>query len=614
VVPSPVPAPAPAPAPGLVTVSPLMTKCAMLTELTRQASDKIKAIKMWAKEDGMQGGVSTGNAEKDMDKQVQSAKTENPEAKDPDLVLTVKGVIHVGEKLDSILKKSNFCNMPADDDDDDDDDEEAEGVDDKEDEDIKINETSILELLSWEGDMSGAVEKFEKDVHPHGLKWWRYRYEYTMVESIVLAFSVMLLYFVMWLLSAVSFSKIYKFYKTGRTDCMHRYAWTYLVFHAASLMFMVTLAYMLYIPWGDSNIFDIFAGAFHDLVDGRANVPFLGYSWMYMALDVQFQLFACFALYSLFIVMVVNNFQKALEDWKSLSEGDEDAGHSPINVEIYKELGAIMTRRVENTAAYQQIFKDCKLGLEGVDGLDISKLRIEGVDWVGSGMVPAWNEFKFHLYLTDGLGKAVEHLVEVSLTTNLFLSCSALVVCLLAQHFEVAFMYFLPGFTTIGFLLFIGCYFVARHFRHLSNRDDHTTPSKYVTAHSFCRAIQVTLYCLFYSFSRLLLSNDIFEFYVVVYLAAAIGLAVVLGLLAVFAGQLVKQTTCALILPPHITEGELKQRLEQVAYWHTTEKCHECGAQQFPAMQSRSREWAGKRPLGDRQETPDSARPYSWRA
>merc|ERR1719502_1941656 len=99
---------------------------------------------------------------------------------------------------------------------------------------------------------------------------------------------------------------------------------------------MVCVAYMLYMPWGKFNIFDVLAKVIHVAIDDSINVPFLGYSWMYMALDVQFQLFVTFSLYSLFVIMVVFNYQKALEDWKAISEGAEESSIKPINAELYR--------------------------------------------------------------------------------------------------------------------------------------------------------------------------------------------------------------------------------------------------------------------------------------
>jgi len=611
----------------------------MLTELTRQAAERINAIKSWAERGGFEKKEHKHKDKKlraakhDMDKhhrhhdhddeeesmflqEAEEDKAEDvasAEAADPDLFFSVNGILAVGKKLDHMMKDANFCNRgPAEDDDDDDDEDVDEDLekdptedwdddDDEDDEEVvtKINETAILDLLNWEGDMKNAVTKFDKEVHPHGFKWWRYRYEYTIVESIVLAFSVMVMYLTMWILHGVSFFERFKFYKTGITQRLDRYAWGYFVFHAASLMVMVTTAYMLYIPWGKQNIFNIFAEAFHNLIDERFNVPFLGYSWLYMVLDVQFQLFVCFALYSLFLAMIAKNYQKALEDFKAISDERDDISISRHNQHLYTILEGIMRRRVQNTPEYINLFTAMKLSLRGIQVLDKS--------------LPGWHDFRLHLYLTDGLGKSLEYLCQVSLTTNIFLACSALVVATLAHHFQVAFMYFLPAFIVIGLVMFVASYLVSRYFRALSENDDHNTPAKWVTVHSYCRAIQIILYCIFFSFSRLLLSNDIFVFYPMVYISALIALAVVILVLVTFAARVIKETVCALILPPHLEQERFRNHLEQVVAWHTKEFCHESGTLQFPSHASLSQEWAGKVPIGERRDSLDSTRAYSWR-
>jgi len=288
-------------------------------------------VKHAAKNDGIRDDDDDDDDHSDpqkMEKQLnQEADPASTEAKDPDLAFSVKSVLKVGKQLEGLLKCGEFCSkVPQVYDDDDIDDDLSkdpskdwssdEDDDDEEDEEpvTKVNQTALMGLLEWESDMNNAVDKFETEVHPHGFKWWRYRYEYTIIESLVLAFSVMLLYCVMWLLHGVSFFDTHKFHKTGLPHSLYRYAWVYFLFHAASLMVMVTTAYMLYVPWGKGNIFDVCAEVFHDAVDGRANVPLLGYSWLYMILDVQFQLFVCFSLYALFVIMVCSNYVKAKRD------------------------------------------------------------------------------------------------------------------------------------------------------------------------------------------------------------------------------------------------------------------------------------------------------------
>jgi len=614
----------------------LEMQCRKLTDLVRKAAEEVDSIKAWAQHDGIvaptvgQQGTkppasrATGVSLLSTFSKIRAAST-NPgtsQEKDPDLTFAVQRVLTMSAGLDA-LRNGMFCGKvaPEDDEDDDDDDEDdvpspapapgpavaaVAAVEEIEEVPV-VNASAMTSLLVFQDDMKSAVDNFESSVHPHGNKWWRYRYEYTFVESFVVAFSVILLYGVMYLLHGVSFFGKFKFYNIGVTSRLYRYAWGYFVFHAAALMLMVTSAYFLYMPWGDSNIFDIGAKALHTAVDGRANLPILGHSWLIMVLDVQFQLFVCFAIYGLFIFFVIRNFQRALDDWKAIA--DEEVDKVPNrrlvpsfidNADLYTSFGDILLHRVQVSEPLQDAFRQARLRLPGVDTLDNPS--------------DDWHDFSLHLYLTDALGKALEYLVEVSLKSNGFIAVSSLCVAVLAHHFQVAFMYFLPIFVVIGFLLFAVGFIASRRLRRAARDRDNITSLNYVTLHNYCRAIQIVLYFVFFSFSRLLLSNDIFTNYPKVYMAACFGLAAILFFAWFIAGEILKETICGIVLPPHVDVAHFKKNLQLVAYWHTTENCHECGVRQLPCNASLSREWAGTKAVGTAAEKdPDTARPFSWR-
>jgi len=317
-----------------------------------------------------------------------------------------------------------------------------------------------------------------------------------------------------------------------------------------------------------------------------------------MVLDVQFQLFVCFALYGVFLTFVISNFQRALDDWKALNDGD-DEGQLAINTSLYKTCSEILTHRVQKSSSLHQIFAELQLRLANVDGL--SNGGADGFD------------FSLHLYLTDALGKALEYLVEVSLKSNVFLAISALLVAVLAHHYQVAFMYFLPIFIVIGFSVLVGGFLMGRNLRRQSRDHDHDKPLTWVTVHSYCRAIQIALYCVFFSFSRLLLSNDIFTDYPKVYLAAFVGLVIILFLAWLCGGEIIKETICAIVLPPQINDNRFKKNLQLVVYWHTTLNCHECGVRQLPRTASLSREFAGCKAVARPDSPQDTTRQFSWR-
>jgi len=642
--PSPGPYPGPAPAPAGKKIGPrkptkLEMQCQKLTDLVRKAGKHIDAIKKFAEHDGIvPGSAPAAPAPAERNSRAKSlllatlasgqflariaghgnANEGTSEAKDPDLSFAVVKILKVGSQLEG-LRDSSFCGklkngvIEEEDDDDDDDDSEEDFAGDSsdavagrnDDESVEVNGTAIAALLNFDQHMVGAVDGFEKGVHPHGKKWWRYRYEYTLIESYVLAVSVLLLYLVMYLLHGVSFFDKFKFYNVGLTSRLYRYAWGYFVFHAAALMVMVTVAYMIYMPWGKYNLFDYLAPWFREVIDTMfpgANVPYLGYSWLVMVLDVQFQLFVCFTMYALFIVLVTRNFARALDDWKAFSvnaatSGDASARRLPINDYHYKDFFEIMTHRVRSEPSFHQVFGDVRLRFRAVEGID-------------SHRQSGFNDFQLHLYFTDNFGKALVYLVEVSWRANLFICIAALCFAFLAHHFQVAFMYFLPVFIVLGVFIFACSYLVSRSLRY----HDHKQPLEHLTVHAYCRSIQLVLYAVFFSFSRLILSHDIFTDYPRVYLAALVGFLVAMFLAWVVAGEIMKATILAVILPHYSQQERFKMNLQHVAYWHTTENCHECGVRQAPTHASVNREWAGTDvKSGVPQSAATSGREFSFR-
>jgi len=407
----------------------------------------------------------------------------------------------------------------------------------------------------------------------------------------VIAWSIMVLHFVMKLLQGVTFFGNFKFYRTGLPHRFYRYSFVYFLFHAAALMVLVSLAYLLYVPWGQGNIFNIFADIVLKMVDGRANVPFFGESWLFMVLDIHFQLFACFGLYSIFIVSVFSNYFDALVQWRAVSEEEDEgifSGAHCNNVALYRHLDSIMKRRVRKSPVYKQMFVDLNLKMAGVEGLDERSL------------LPGSHDFKLHVYLTDALGTSAKYLTEVSFATSCWLAISSLCVGFLAEYFQLAFMFFLPFLLGIGLCAGVGGWLISQLFKRVSEKDDDKDHDEYkflaklVSTHSCCRAVQIVLYSVFFSYSRLLLSNDIFEFYPMTYLFAVLSLAVLMILLKVFAGEVIKELVCSRSLPPHLSDHKFKARLEQMVSWHTRGSCHECGVEQCEAHASPSRMYAGK--------------------
>lgn len=592
---SPSPGPAPAVEEPALTV-PMTRRCEELTALAKRAVKKLNRVRTWAVEDGFDG-KRTGVGVKKL-----SEAKDDPKASDPDLAMSLKSVMKLGTKLHTILDGNDLC-TPTSKVDHDNDKDETDSASQNEEEnalegkqsgqigtkEMKPNLFAINEFLEIDGEMNQAIDNFETQVHPHGTKWWRYRFEYTILESVVFAISVVVLYLLKLFIFGLSYFQEHRFYKTGRTQNIYRYSFLYVILQAACVWLVVAFAYLLYIPWGEKNVLNLCATAFHSFVDGAFNVPYMGYSWLYLVLDIQIQLFATYCLYAVFLYFVSRNYIAALEDWKAIDISTSmDGGlqsKSAANEFLYTRFAEVIRLRVENTPSLKASFRKppVRLRMDGVSGLD---KKTQG-DGGGSC------DFKLHLYLTEGLGKSMEFLVDVSLVTNLWLAATALVVAFFAYMYQLAFMYLLPPFVLLGILILVSGYALSKHFLSLSEDLDHDAEATCVTVHNFCRTVQIVLYCIFYGFARLLISADIFVNYPLVYLSALVTLILILFSLAVFGGQIMKETTCALMLPPHISNDRFARTLKAIMEWHEIMNCHECGSAQHREQEAYSIHWAG---------------------
>jgi len=326
---------------------------------------------------------------------------------------------------------------------------------------------------------------------------------------------------------------------------------------------------------------------------------------LYLVLDIQFQLFVMYTLYTAFIYCVVRNYNQALEDWKNLDSGLGQAKYE-VNADLFQRLTECMKERIRNSDLVLKQFCDAKLYMkdvkklmEKVDADQDTTLRSPRLSFGSHKKAEGekeedWELFKLHVYLTDALGHSVQILVEVSALTNAMLVVCALFVAVLAHVYQLAFMYFLPAFVFIGFVIFGSGFFLSKHYINLSEDMNHEKESKYITINTYCRAVQMAVYCIFYSFGRLIFSLDIFTHYPRTYLAACVSLVCVFALLAILGGELLKEMMCGLCFYPHLGPVKFEKHLARIRIWHTKVLCHECGTQQMSLPDSHSKKWAGK--------------------
>jgi len=500
------------------------------------------------------------------------------ERSDPDLAWQLKDLFKSGSKL-LYLDDNDYCSEVDLGDDEDDDEETTSAQDPYEEEDLDlwVNETKLMELFDWVVEMGRAIHDLQTKVHPHGTKWWRYRYEYTFFESFCLAGNLAGLNLVTLVLHNVSNFVKHRYFKTGLPWRFYRYSIDYLVFHGCAISICVFVAWMLQ---AFTPVYGMIQQAVMDVNKSQFHVPLVGVSYFNLNIGVLFQLFLTYAIYVMFLGIIQRNYIKALRDWKLMSQtqlGDPlPEGVNKFNAELYESYSHSLRRRVADKDSYQQLLQQ-------------NGLRIPGTSGPGDQ-----HEFKLHVYLTDALGESMEYLVKVSRATDFCLCLLALGAGYCALYFKLAFMYLLAPFCVLAMVLVAIGWLLTRYARYAEAHDKDVRKVPWLTVHGFTRGLQVVLYWIFYSFSRLLLSDDIWRHYSQCGIAAVCALTVFMVFLYAVAADVMKQTVCVLMLPPQVSNENFQKGLEQNVEWSTIPKCCEFGTDYLPEQMVPSLDWAKK--------------------
>lgn len=551
--------------------------------------------------------ISSGRESAPVANKDQELIPSNLERHDPELAVQLKRIFKVAAFL---LRQDtgSYCHE----------------VDTDDDVDLAINETKLFDLLDWVDAMKWAIRNFETKVHPHGLKWWRYRYEYTVFESFILALAWMLLHFVFMLLHYISSSWARRYHKTGIPHRLYRFASDYFFMHGAAIAVTGTICWVL---WEISNIFDRLAEFVRSITaNEEMSTPIIGHSYYFLLIAVLFQLFATYMLYMVFLFMIQGSYAKALNAWKLMSGMDLDAGNvvrsntvarrpsiredsvRPANLpqgvskghaSLWTSYRHIMKESVAENEVYQTYFRELGLSFPALSGVTLG-------DKV---------EFSLLALLTDALGTSLEFMVEVSLKTNVCLCLIALVNGFLAYYFKLAYVYLMLPQCLMAMALLLAGLGLARWYKYRADRgrDAKTAVDDLLDVHTFCRALQIVLYTLFFSFSRLLLSYDIWAHYFFLGVMGVTCLFLIFVFLYIYASMALQELICMLFMPPHVSNEDFKKALEANVQWRKHPNCHQFGTTNLPFHLSPSIAWSGITKLPPGYDPQSGSFPNSFR-
>lgn len=355
-------------------------------------------------------------------------------------------------------------------------------------------------------------------------------------------------------------------------DSLLQYAYFFLLFHAGVIAFIALAAWGIY---NTSDFFDWFAQTMRVFVkegtpadageflqtgaSGKSapiDVPFMGESYYSQLMDILFHLLVAFSLFSLAMLIVIRRWIYLQVCWKSLdTSAATPRGSSPAaaraGAEQYRELFDLIQgsffRVVSSRQEYRKVFDE--LGLEPTASSSFSASHFAITD-----------------YMSVSLGRALSELVNLELVTALLLSLFFAIIGLIAFQFKLQFRYFLEpiaGVTVLGSCSVIVLYKWVKG--RLTSTDMSIKPLEVVSVKTWAKTVQIMFYMLLFSFSRLVISRDMWTNYTLQALWALVLLVLFFLLLRFVLADLMEVTAYALTLPPNIHAWRFRSLVAEVA-------------------------------------------------
>jgi hypothetical protein len=389
-----------------------------------------------------------------------------------------------------------------------------------------------------------VVRDFETSIHPHGCKWWRYRYQYSAAEAIVLMCIYPCVWALTWLLmSCGGFTNaLQERDKTRNPNAMYSYIHLAFLFHATAVAIAAFVAWALY--WS-TDLWDWFALSVRWVLDADNpkshwwGIPYYGQTYYWMVTEILFHIFAGFALFTGLIIGILRRFTIARDMWKEM-ELQDIHGQSKRDHIHYSLVKAAWVRNCRVLAIGDEAFREV--------------LNIDG--------------FKFYRYLTIALNDSAAALSMPSIVTVVVMFLYFVAILWLSVWYKLPGLFFMVPLLIISFVFFLVSYAIDWYLQRVTlDRDPPATkaPMPWLTIWGFSTSVQVVLVVLCYTFSRLIFSRFIWMYYYWVAVQALVGFALLFIFVWIMVAFMTKNIITCLSLPPNVKPEDLKEDMRAVA-------------------------------------------------
>jgi len=204
----------------------------------------------------------------------------------------------------------------------------------------KAAEEDVLKAAEGVDDELRAVDdgakKLDNGVIPHGAKWWRYRYEHSFVEAVLMIFILFL--FIFW-------ERFFHFIRDEaykRSDMDHFVRMEHSTLYISWLEFftgelMVCLLVFLTV-WllGKLNLLHYFAVVLKKSDD--LHLPHTGAEYEHVAVDMCVVLFWAICLYFLLALSIVHASMRRIGEWAELDQQAEAATDGALTFRLHRRF------------------------------------------------------------------------------------------------------------------------------------------------------------------------------------------------------------------------------------------------------------------------------------
>jgi len=412
------------------------------------------------------------------------------------------------------------------------------------------------------------VDALESDVHPHGLKWWRFRYEYSYVESLVMLIVTPVM--ILWKCVYDYFAKFEERDVTSARN--HRASWLH--FAAGDILVALLVVITVWIA-SSFNLFYLLVSGIQN-TDTRMHMPSTPVQYVAMAMTIALQLGSSLLLYHCLGLGMSMETSSKMEKWKAFSK--EEMKLTPggslrdsFSTRLSRMESWISPLNFCGTPEEFRLMKEWFV--DAVENHPASKKRLEEIAPID------WN-FPFYEYLTVNVKIQTEGFFQLKafFWFAVFLTFGCFTI--LHRVFQLAYIRIMTFFCilmAVTILCMVLCVnYSSKNLEAWMNKSVKASQPSFalrLARKVLIYAFQFCLFFLCYGFVRMVTAPWLWVVYFWNVLWLSVTFIAMMLILVFVLAPLIPTYSAVMCIPPQVTDEEMKAAVD-ILKTHTARSRH----------------------------------------